>query len=124
MTEQSVRLSVPPEPAFARTVRMLAASLAVACDMDVDTVEDVRMAAEEGFVYSCATEPEVCDITFMLREGEISASFSLGADEVDEDEGAQGLVELLLSAVCERYGVSDDGATLEMVIGSGSAYGE
>ena len=37
---------------------MMAANLAVCCEMSVEDVEDVRMAAEEGFVYACATRPE------------------------------------------------------------------
>lgn len=124
MQEQIVRLSVPPEAAYARTVRMMAANLAVVCDMSVDEVEDVRMAAEEGFVYSCATEPDTCDVAFTLSEGEIRIAFGLGEDEVDEDEGAQGLVELLLSAVCDEHGVSDDGSTLVLVKRTGRTDGE
>ena len=64
--EKSVRLSVPAEPEFARVVRMTAANLAVLCDMNVDDVEDLRMAAEEGFVYSCATRPATCDVSFAI----------------------------------------------------------
>ena len=60
MDERTVRLSVPAEASFARTVRMMAANLAVVCDMSVDEVEDVRMAAEEGFVLCCATAPDSC----------------------------------------------------------------
>ncbi len=124
MPEQTVRLNVPAEAGFARTVRMMAASLAVACDMSVDDVEDVRMAAEEGFVYCCATEPPSCDVSFSLAEGQIRMAFDLGADEVDDEEGAQGLVELLLSAVCDEHGVSDDGSQLVLVKRAGRAYGE
>ena len=40
-----VKLSVPAEARFARAVRMTASNLAVCCDMSVDDVEDVRMAA-------------------------------------------------------------------------------
>ena len=82
--EKSVRLSVPAEPEFARVVRMTAANLAVLCDMNVDDVEDLRMAAEEGFVYSCATRPATCDVSFAIAE-------------------------LLLDAVCDSCEVTDAG---------------
>ena len=124
MTEQTVCLSVPAQAAYARTVRMMAANLAVLCEMSMDEVEDVRMAAEEGFVYACATEPGTCDMTFTLSDEGVSATFSLGTDEVDDEEGAQGLVELLLSAVCDDHGVSEDGTQLRIVKRAGSAYGE
>ena len=90
----------------------------------VDDVEDVRMAAEEGFVYSCATAPESCDVTFELSEAQVRASFSLGAEPVDPSDDALGLAELLLSAVCDEHGLSDDGSTLVLVKRAGQAYGE
>ena len=124
MPNQTVRLSVPAEACFARTVRMMAASLAVACDMSVDDVEDVRMAAEEGFVYSCATAPDTCDITFQLSRGTIEAAFSLGAEQASDPDGSLGLAELLLSAVCDEHGVSDDGTHLRLVKRAGAAHGE
>ena len=124
MPEQIVRLSVPARPDYARTVRMMAANLAVVCNMSVDDVEDVRMAAEEGFVYSCATAPESCDVTFELSEAQVRASFSLGAEPVDTGDDALGLAELLLSAVCDEHGLSDDGSALVLVKRAGQAHGE
>lgn len=124
MPEQTVRLSVPAEAAYARTVRMMAASLAVVCDMSVDEVEDVRMAAEEGFVYCCATAPQSCEISFSIAAGEVSATFALGPNEPDDRDGSLGLAELLLSAVCDEHGVSPDGSSLRLVKRAGAVYGE
>lgn len=123
MSEQVVRISVPAEPSFARAVRMMAASLAADCDMSVDDVEDVRMAAEEGFVYCCATAPERCDITFTLLSGEVRATFGLGAQEAADPDGSLDLAELLLDAVCDEHGVSEDGAQLVLVKRAGAVYG-
>ncbi len=108
MRNDIVSLSVPAQPAYARSVRMMAANLAVLCDMDVDQVEDVRMAAEEGFVYSCATAPDMCDITFEIGGGSFSIEFALGPDEPDPDSADSGYVELILSAVCDEFFVDDD----------------
>jgi len=120
MPDKNVILSVPAEAPFARAVRMMAANLAVCFDMSVDDVEDVRMAAEEGFIYSCATRPDECRITFGLDRGAMTMDFSLGAKlPADDDLGGDGqsldLVELLLSAVCDDFGVSEDGAALHLV---------
>ncbi len=115
MTQSSVRISVPAQADFARSVRMLAANLAVVSNMSVDDVEDVRMAAEEGFVFSCATNPGNCEIVFDLTEGAISMTFSLGADDSEEDElESLELAELLLSAVCDEYEVAEDGSALHV----------
>lgn len=124
MPEQTVRLSVPAEAGFARTVRMMAANLAVVCDMSVDDVEDVRMAAEEGFVYCCATKPQSCDVSFQLSQGEVRVDFALGDALVDNADGTLDLAELLLSAVCDEHGVSDDGRSLMLVKRAGVADGE
>lgn len=113
----SVTLRVPAEARFARAVRMMAANLAVVCEMGVDEVEDLRMAAEEGFVFACSTHPASCEVAFELDEGEVRISFSLGDDDPDEATGATDidLVELLLSAVCDDFGVSEDGGALRIV---------
>ena len=124
MVKQTVRLSVPAEASFARTVRMMAANLAVVSNMNVDEVEDVRMVAEEGFVYCCATKPETCEVSFDLADGEIRATFALGSSDIDDEDGTLGLAELLLSAVCDEHVVSDDGMFLHLVKRSGVAHGE
>ena len=62
--QMPVSLSVPASASFARPVRMLAANLAVLAGLSVDGVEDVRMAAEEAFVWCCATKPEACEVSF------------------------------------------------------------
>ena len=123
MPEQTVRLSVPAEADYARTVRMMAANLAVVCGMSVDEVEDVRMAAEEGFVYCCATAPDVCEVSFQLAQGEIRAAFQLGSSEVAASDDSLDLAELLLSAVCDEHGVSEDGSQLTL-LKRAVAYGE
>lgn len=125
----SVTLRVPARPAFARVVRMTASTLAADLDMSVDDVEDVRMAAEEGFVYSCATRPEAVDVRFALGEGDIAMDFSLGDVPVEDvaEGGADGertpldLVELLLSAVCDEFGVDEAASTLHLLKRAGAA---
>jgi len=121
MKEKTVSLSVPAQTDYARSVRMMAANLAVVSGLGIDDVEDVRMAAEEGFVYSCATSPARCDITFTLGQGQVAMDFSLG-DALDEQVEAAGfdigLAELLLSAVCDDFSITEED-TLHLVKVSG-----
>ena len=99
---QTVRLSVPAEPAYARSVRMLAANLAVLAGMSVDAVEDVRMAAEEGFVWCCATRPASCEVAFGCSGDAVAMTFALGPAELPDDDQASAYAELILSAVCDE----------------------
>lgn len=120
MEEKKVTLCVPAEADFARSVRMTASSLAVCCDMSVDDVEDVRMAAEEGFVYACATAPERVGMTFLIGPDAMTLDFALG--EADPDDESIELVEVLLSAVCDTFSVSEDGRTLHLVKRAGGVH--
>lgn len=98
-----VRLTVPAEPAYARSVRMLAANLAVLAGMSVEDVDDVRMAAEEGFVWSCATKPSTCDVTMCAGKGSVSIEFVLGPEELAADDQACAYAGLILAAVCDDF---------------------
>ena len=112
MLESAVSLEVPALPQYARSVRMMAANLAVLCSMSVDEVEDARMAAEEAFVLACATRPEGCAVGFTLGEGTLKMSFSLGTADIDEADEQVSMSRLLLSYVCESFEFADDGSAL------------
>lgn len=127
MEAATVSLGVPAEPTFARSVRMMAANLAVLCPMSVDEVEDARMAAEEAFVYACATQPGVCEMTFEVSDEALSMSFSLGDVEPSTVSGLAeqvALAELLLSAVSDRYEFGADGSSLHVVKRAGGVHAE
>jgi len=124
MADSVITLNVPALPQFARSVRMMAANLAVLCSMNVDEVEDARMAAEEAFVYACATRPELCEITFEITGASLDMTFGLGAASV-EDEGVfeqVSLAEMLLSCVCDSYEVAADGASLFVTKRAGGSH--
>ena len=110
MAESIVRLTVPAQPSYARTVRMLVANLAVLCNMTIDEVEDVRVIAGEAFAYVCATSPEVCEMAFGVEENGLSMSFSLGEVLPEEDDEAQEWVELtklLLVATSDSFEIEE-----------------
>ena len=123
MDEKHVLLRVPAEPAFARSVRMSASALAFAAGIEsVEDVEDVKMIADEGFVYACATSPEDVEVDFALSEGRVSMDFSLGGGE-PADESVD-LVCVLLSALCDEFAFSEDGATLHLARTPGDSHDE
>lgn len=110
-TVETTVLEVPARARYARVVRMTAANLATIAGMDVDAVDDVRMAAEEAFVYSCATGVEgVLRIEFALTEEGLSLDYALGNTPVVEDGTEPALVyaALILEAMCDECVISDE----------------
>lgn len=115
-----VTLCVPALADYARSVRMLAANLAVVQGLCVDSVEDVRMAAEEGFVYACATGIQSCEISFEPSQDAMRMSFQLGQTEPDSEDLSFALV--LLSAICDEVQTSADTHELRLTVSCGGAY--
>lgn len=112
-TTSPIHLSVPAQPEFARTVRMMAANLAVLCGMSVDDVEDMRMAAEEGFVLACATQTASVDIDFSLADG-LGMELSLGSTQLAEDDQTNLYTQLILQAVCDEYSCDFTAGSLKL----------
>ena len=106
MQSAPIRLSVPAEASFARPVRMFAANLAVLSSMNVDETEDLRMAAEEGFVYACSTGPAQVDIEFHVESNEVRMEFGLGEQSV-QDDASLSYATLLLGALCDRFEIEN-----------------
>lgn len=124
MDRKIVELKTPAAAEFARSVRMLAANLAVVCGLSIDDVEDVRMAAEEGFVYSCATDQDTVDIVFAIDADRIEMTFSLGSEEHVEDayeDGSFAYAQLILGSVTDEFSIDDDHGKLTITKVTGGA---
>lgn len=124
-SSDTIVLRVPPSARFARLVRMSAANIATIGGMPVDEVDDVRMAAEEAFVYACATGVSgEMTIEFTLSPGQLEMVFELGGEHVSEDESEPSLVysALILDAMCDECHINDEGdAHMRLVKRTGNA---
>ena len=111
-----IDLSVAAEPRLARLVRMTAANVATLSNMSVERVEDIRMAAEEAFIYACGTEPgATLDIAFDADDAHVAMAFVLGDiafAEPSEDDPTSAYVDLILGSVCDSYEKREGPATL------------
>jgi serine/threonine-protein kinase RsbW len=121
MSRDRVTLTVPARGEYARTVRMTASALATRLGMTYDEIEDVRMAAEEAFIYAVETLPEGADVflEFGLGDAEFGLDVPLGTGVVAETEDAEEIASyatFILEAVCDSCEfVSDDaGAHLRL----------
>jgi serine/threonine-protein kinase RsbW len=122
MAKDRITLSVPSKPEYAKAVRMTAATLVSRTGLAYDEVDDVRMAAEEVFVYACDHSPQdgEVEIEFVIDESTLSVRVNLGdiARTADEDaERRAAYATFILESVCDHFEMSSDerGAHLTVV---------
>ena len=113
-----ITLSLSCDPHLARIVRMTAANVATLSSMSVERVEDIRMAAEEAFIYACASTPgEPLSIAFDADAEHVSMAFGLSADDfpaLGDDDMTATYADLILGSVCDSYGKHSGPATLAL----------
>lgn len=121
MESETVTLIVPARSEFAKTVRMTAATLVSRTEMNYDEVEDVRMAADEAFVYAVETLEPGADVRFEFTVSDdlLTIDVSLGSASKatgDEAERSAAYATFILESVCDTYQfVSDEsGAHLRL----------
>ena len=113
MTKDRITLTVPAKSEYSKTVRMTAAALVSRMGMTYDDVEDVRMAAEEAFVYATETLPEGAEVRFdfTVAEDEIVIDVGLGAESPETDEETErraSYATFILQSVCDSYEFASD----------------
>ncbi len=114
-----ILLTVTADPRLARLVRMTAANVATLSSMSVDRVEDIRMAAEEAFIYACAVQNgNELSIAFEVDVEHVTMTFSLACDPagVCPPEGEATYADLILGAVCDSYEKRADPAALVLTL--------
>jgi serine/threonine-protein kinase RsbW len=121
MMADRVTLTVPNRSDFAKTVRITAAELASRVGMSYDDVGDVRMAAEEAFVYASARvahdEPvsfafDVAERQLTITVGPLDASF----DEARDADPEARYAAFILESVCDDVHLARDGQTCSLTV--------
>lgn len=122
MSRDRVCLTVPARPEYAKTVRMTASAIVSRTGMSYDEVDDVRIAAEEAFVYAVdhADDTAEIELRFDLTDEDLSIRVELGdaATLADEDgERRAAYATFILQSVCDRFEMCSDerGAHLTLV---------
>jgi serine/threonine-protein kinase RsbW len=113
MAKDQITLIVPAKSEYARAVRMTAAALASRIGMTYEEVEDVRMAADEAFVYASDTLSADAEIRFLfiLGEEDIEIDVGLGVEQPNSDEDSDRNVAyatFILESVCDTYEFASD----------------
>jgi len=119
-----VRLVVPSRGEYARTVRLTAAELASRVGMDIDAVDDVRLAVEEAFVFANERVAGAdLTFTFTLAPNRIELTVGPLLLGCDTDQGGPDAGEryarFILESICEEFAIIEvDGACLLRLVKS------
>ena len=130
MSTDRVTLIVPAHSEFARTVRMTAAELASRLGMSYDEVDDVRLAAEEAFVYVCECVEPSSDIRFAFTVGDGMLGIDVGPLETSGgprgDAPAETYAEFILRSICDEFSIEHEagGCTLHLIRRAGARAGD
>ena len=113
MATDRITLSVPAKSEYAKTVRMTAAALVGRMGMNYDQVDDVRMAAEEAFVYAVETLPPDAQVMFefIVDDDQVVIDVPLGSEEPSSDEEAErraAYATFILESVSDSYEFTTD----------------
>jgi serine/threonine-protein kinase RsbW len=101
----TVVLTVPAKGEYALAVRVLASVVATRVGLDIDGVDDFKLAAEETFILACGTGAAEVTLTFGLADG----TASLEAGPVDgpcPDDGPETelrYARFILESVCDVF---------------------
>lgn len=127
MPHDRVTLTVPARSEFAKTVRMTAATLVSRMGMSYDEVDDVRMAADEAFVYAVETLTPDAEVRFEFTMSKDAISIDVALGQAGPHAGgaperSAAYATFILESVCDSYEfVSDEsGAHLRLVKQAGS----
>lgn len=125
MSSHQVVLTVPALSEYALTVRMTAAALVAHKDLSYEKVDEVRLAAEEAFIFAVDTLAEDATVTFVftLLADVLRMEVSLGGEtdvSAETVERASGLASMVLEAVCDSFDLAQDasGSKLCLEIGT------
>jgi serine/threonine-protein kinase RsbW len=131
MAHDHITLTVPAKSEYAKTVRMTAAALVSRMGMTYDEVDDVRMAAEEAFVYAVDTLPEDGEVRFEfgVNDDELTVVVALGEEDPSDDEEAErraAYATFILESVVDEYEFASDenGAHIRLVKRVGAGDGD
>jgi len=113
MPNDQVTLTVPARAEYAKTVRMTASALVSRLGMTYDEVDDVRIAAEEAFVYAVdhADAQDSITLEFLVNDQVVEIKVGLSdGDRVtgEEAERRAAYATFILQSVCDRFELSSD----------------
>jgi hypothetical protein len=109
-TDGVVRLELPVESQYIRVARLVASGLGASAGLDVDAVDDLRIAVDE-----------LCAALFEVGDRKVELTFAVGADDVEVtgrtatssaaafEPDRLVLSRQILDVACDQYSLTLDG---------------
>lgn len=117
MAQDVITLTIPARTEYAKAVRMTASALVSRMGMTYDEVDDVRMAAEEAFVYAedILEAGTLVEFRFLIDDDLLEMDMTLGEEEASTRTGEQleqrtSYALFILDSVCDSYDFYTDGS--------------
>lgn len=116
-----IELVVPARSEYARTVRMAAAEIATRAGMDIDGVDDVRMAVEEAFVFAAArVASDSLSFVFLVAPGAVELTVGPLLCSEGDGEGpdrSELYSRFILESICDEFEiVHNDGVCVARLV--------
>lgn len=116
-----IELVVPARGEYARTVRMTAAEIATRAGMDIDGVDDVRMAVEEAFVFAAArVASDSLSFVFSVAPGAVEMTVGPLVCSSEDDDGpdrGELYARFILESICDEFEiVQSDGVCVARLV--------
>lgn len=110
-TSGTVKLIVPANAGFARTVRMTVGTLVADAAARFEDVSDSRLIAEEAFLLALRACPADAPVEFAVdvADGDLDIRATFGTEcgpALDDDQSSLSIA--VLSALCETVSVTDE----------------
>ena len=120
MNRESVLLRIPSEASYISLVRLTASSVAHKCGMNIDEIEDIKMAIGEACINSLSlTDKEEISIEFIIDEDELHIKVLDAKEEIPEDleeTRDRKLGILIMRSLMDRVIFSDTGVEMTKYI--------
>ncbi len=85
MNNDSILLSIPSNPGYFSLVRLTASSISNKCGMNIDEIEDIKVAIGEACANSlCLTDKDTIDVEFLIKDDELIIKVSDVKENIPE----------------------------------------
>jgi serine/threonine-protein kinase RsbW len=112
MQTDRVSLTLPALTQYARTARLIAAELASRVGMDIDDVDDMKLAVEEAFIFAAGrAEGDEVTLAFELDSSSVTLLVGPFAGPCEEEGGlseAGRYAQFILESICDEFVLSDE----------------
>lgn len=115
-TDEVVTLRLPATARYIRTARLVGAGLANELEIDLDALDDVRLAIGEACALAIRFGAEWLDLQFALVDGELRVTCS-GEPLVNtvDDDHVQ-LVRQILEVACAHHEIDRDERRISLAL--------